>query len=58
MDKIIDYMIINGHHSKVQSEVKDQITQGWQPLGPPVTGYHKNSSFTIIFQTMVQYDKD
>jgi len=58
MDKIIEYQIISGHQSKVQGDVCNMMEKGWQPFGPPTVSDHKDSTYLIVFQVMVKYEKD
>ena len=58
MNKIKKYMLIRGYASEVEAGVNRYIDEGWQPFGSLASSDRNNSTYPILIQAMVKYDKD
>lgn len=58
MNEIKEYKIIRGPKAKVENDVNEEITEGWQPYGSLVISDRASSSYPILFQAMVKYNRD
>ena len=58
MNKVKEYIIVRGYTSEVEKAVNLNIEEGWQPFGPLAACHRHNSTYPIVFQAMVKYDKD
>ena len=56
MKRVVDYKIVVAEEedlNDLESEVKENLTEGWQPLGAPFEG-GKDRSY--LAQALVKYD--
>ncbi len=51
-------MLIRGYASEVENKVNVYIDEGWQPFGSLASSDRNNSTYPILVQAMVKYDKD